>query len=362
MGNNKKITVTKTFLPPKEDYDLLLDKVWDNQWVTNHGPLVTEFENKLKEYLDVKHLFFVTNGTIALQIAIKALELKGEIITTPFSYVATTSSIVWEGAKPVFADINKKNFNIDSTKIESKITKDTSGIIATHVFGNPCDVEHILEIADKNNLKTIFDAAHSFDVKFKNNSILNYGDISTLSFHATKIFHSVEGGAIITNNDDLAEKISYLRNFGHNGEEEFHGLGINGKNSELHAAMGLCNLEHIAKIIVDRKRISNIYKENLDETNISFQEINNSTEYNYSYFPVVLKSEKQLETVMLYLNKENIFPRRYFYPSLNKLPYLEKSILVNSEFVSKRILCLPSYYKLSEEIIIKICKIINTQL
>ena len=233
------IPVTKSFLPPIEDYIEYLKQIWDSNQLTNNGPLVKELEQKLKEYFDVKHLFFVSNGTIAEQIAIKAADLKGDIITTPFSYVATTSSIVWEGCQPVFVDIDPQTLCMNPDLIEDAITEKTTGIIPTHVYGIPCDVEKIQEIAEKHSLKVIYDAAHTFGGKYKGKSIASYGDISFLSFHATKVFHTVEGGAIITNDDELAHKISYMRNFGHNGPEDFWGVGINGNNSEFHAAMGL---------------------------------------------------------------------------------------------------------------------------
>lgn len=200
------IPVTKPFLPPLEEYYKLVQSIWERQWLTNNGPLVNELELKLKEYLNVPHLIYVTNGTIALQIAIKALGLKGEIITTPFSYVATTSSIVWEGCTPIFVDIDPNTFNIDPTKIEAAITNETSAILATHVYGNPCDIEKIQEIADRYNLKVIYDAAHCFGTKYKGKSIFEFGDVSTTSFHATKLFHSIEGGAIITKDPDLLKK------------------------------------------------------------------------------------------------------------------------------------------------------------
>src|SRR5690606_27065948 len=239
------IPVTKPFLPKVEEYDKYLASIWERQWLTNNGPLVNEFELKLKEYLDVNHLLYVSNGTIALQIAIKALELSGEIITTPFSFVATTSSIVWEGCKPVFVDIDSETFNIDPRKIESAITPSTSAILATHVYGNPCDIDAIQKIADKYNLKVIYDAAHCFGTKYKGKSVFDYGDISTTSFHATKLFHSIEGGAVFTRCPELLKKMSFIRNFGHNGPSDFKELGLNGKNSEFHAAMGLCNLNYV---------------------------------------------------------------------------------------------------------------------
>jgi dTDP-4-amino-4,6-dideoxygalactose transaminase len=223
------IPVTKTFLPQMEEYQEYIQGIWNRNWLTNNGPLVNELELRLKEYLQVKHLLFLGNGTIALQIAIKALGLKGEIITTPFSYVATTSSIVWEGCTPVFVDIDEATLNIDPEKIETAITPKTSAILATHCFGNPCDIDAIQQIADRYNLKVIYDAAHCFGTKYKGRSVFDYGDISTTSFHATKIFHTIEGGAVFTQDPDLLKKMAYMRNFGHDGPERFAELGINGK-------------------------------------------------------------------------------------------------------------------------------------
>jgi Predicted pyridoxal phosphate-dependent enzyme apparently involved in regulation of cell wall biogenesis len=219
------INVTKSFLPPLEEYTEYLKGIWERGHLTNHGPLVNELEEKLRTYFNVKHFFFISNGTVALQLAIKALNVKQEVITTPFSYVATTSSLVWENAKPVFVDIDPKTFTIDPLKIEEAITPDTSAILATHVYGIPCAVSQIQEIAERHNLKIIYDAAHAFAVNYKNTSILNYGDISILSFHATKLFHTVEGGGIATNSDEVAHRISYMRNFGHKGHGRVLGIG-----------------------------------------------------------------------------------------------------------------------------------------
>ena len=231
------INVTKTFLPPLDEYIKYLEKIWETHWVTNQGPLAEDLESKLKEYLNVKNLLLVSNGTIALQLAIKALNLKDEIITTPYSYVATTNSILWENCTPVFCDIENKTFCIDADKIEKLINENTSAILATHVYGFPCDVVKIKSLADKYNLKVIYDGAHAFGVNYKNQSLLNFGDISTVSFHATKIFHTIEGGAVITNEDKLNEKLFLYRAFGHL-DDEYFSIGINGRTSEFHAAMG----------------------------------------------------------------------------------------------------------------------------
>lgn len=355
------INVTKPYLPPFEEYVNYLQGIWERNHLTNHGPLVNELEEKLKEYLGVKHFFFVNNGTIALQIAIKALELEGEVITTPFSYVATTSSLVWEHCKPVFVDINNSNYTIDAHKIEEAITPATKGILATHVYGLPCEVEKIENIASKYNLKVIYDAAHAFGVKYKNKGIVNYGDISTLSFHATKLFHTVEGGGIATNDDQLAHRIAYMRNFGHKGQEDFWGLGINGKNCEFHAAMGLCIFPEIEKIIADRKHLSELYNTYLRQSNISITLpfIEKDLTYNYAYYPVLFEDEQQLLSVRDSLNAHYIYPRRYFYPSLHHLPYVQQGReMPVSESISKRVLCLPLFSGLEEDSVRRICNVI----
>jgi dTDP-4-amino-4,6-dideoxygalactose transaminase len=355
------INVTKAFLPPRKEFDKFIDGIWERVHLTNHGPLVFELEEKLKAYLGVKYFYFLNNGTIALQLAIKALDLEGEIITTPFSYVATTSSIVWENARPVFVDIELRQLTIDVSKIEAAITPTTSAILATHVYGIPCNVDEIERIAQKYKLKVIYDAAHGFGVKYRNKPLLNYGDISTISFHATKLFHTVEGGGVATNNDELAHRLAYMRNFGHKGQEEFWGVGINGKNSEFHAAMGLSNFPHIDSILNSRKNLSMLYDLSFEELGVRLQRpsIPDHTEYNFSYYPVLLESEKQLLQVRDSLNAAYIYPRRYFFPSLDKLPYLDKGKdFPVAESIASRVLCLPLYYDLTEDSIKQICTII----
>ncbi|MDQ3842564.1 MAG: DegT/DnrJ/EryC1/StrS family aminotransferase [Bacteroidota bacterium] len=354
------ITVTKPFLPPIEEYQSLVKNIWQREWLTNNGPLVNEFELRLKEVLNLDHLLFVSNGTIALQIAIKALGLKGEIITTPFSYVATTSSIVWEGCVPVFVDIDAKTFNIDPNAIERAITENTSAILATHVYGNPCDIDAIENIAQKHSLKVIYDAAHCFGTKYKGKSVFAFGDISTTSFHATKLFHTIEGGAIFTNDPSLLKKMAFLRNFGHNGPENFADIGINGKNCEFHAAMGLCNLKYIEDVFDSRKKQYKLYDKWLEKNkNIYKPLINAHTEYNYSYYPVVFASEEQLLKTQKLLNDNWIYPRRYFYPTLNTLPYITKECRMPvAESISSMVLCLPLYYGLSDGEIEMISRII----
>jgi dTDP-4-amino-4,6-dideoxygalactose transaminase len=353
------INVTKAYLPPLAEYTKYLEGIWERCHLTNNGPLVKELEQKLKDHLGVKHLFFVNNGTTALQIAIKALALKGEIITTPFSYVATTSSIVWEGCTPVFADIDADTLMISPAAIEKAITPSTVAILATHVYGGPCQVEAVEEIARTHNLKVIYDAAHAFGTKYKGTSLLNFGDISTLSFHATKLFHTTEGGAIVTNNDKLAHTVAYMRNFGHKGQEDFWGLGINGKNSEFHAAMGLCVLPKVQEIIEMRRRSSVCYDQKLTQANIHRPLVAEGTDYNFAYYPVVFKSEEALLRVRDALNKSQVFPRRYFYPALSSLNYVARQPVAVAEEMASQVLCLPLYHGLTESEIEMIAAIVT---
>lgn len=343
------INVTKPFLPPKEVYDRYLQGIWNRNWITNHGPLVNELELKLKEFLDVSHILYLNNGTIAIQIAIKALELSGEVITTPFSYVATTSSLVWEGCTPVFVDIDPTTFNIDPAKIEAAITPRTTGILATHVFGNPCDIDAIELIARKHGLKVIYDAAHCFGSTYKGRSVFEFGDVSTTSFHATKIFHTGEGGAVFTTEPTLLKKMAYLRNFGHESPVEFAMVGINGKNSELHAAMGLSVLPSMPSILEQRKEMTHYYFHILERLNVDYPLVHPESKINHSYFPILFKTEEQLLQSMTELNRYQVFPRRYFYPSLDTLNYVQGNNCPISQSISKRILCLPLYVGLTTE-------------
>jgi dTDP-4-amino-4,6-dideoxygalactose transaminase len=352
------IDIAKPFLPPVEEYREYLDQIWGRNWLTNNGPLVNELELQLKEHLHINHLLFLNNGTVALQMAIKALELKGEIITTPFSYIATTSSIVWEGCTPLFADIDPETLNIDVTKIEAVVTDKTSAIIATHTYGNPCDIEEIEAIASKYKLKVIYDAAHCFGTNYKGKSLFDYGDISTTSFHATKLFHTVEGGAVFTKNPELLKKLAYMRNFGHNGPKDFAEVGINGKNSELHAAMGLLNLKYIETIQEKREKQYKRYDFWMNKINVRKIKIKNDTDYNYAYYPVIFESEEMLIKATELLNAHFIFPRRYFFPSLSSLRYLtEQATPVCNELCTK-VLCLPLYHLLSTEEIDLICRLL----
>lgn len=351
------IPVTKPFLPPIDDYENYLPGIWKRQWLTNMGPLASELEMKLKDYLNVNHLLFVTNGTVAIQMAIKALKLSGEIITTPFSFVATTSSVVWEGCTPIFADIDNKTLNIDPEKIEEKITDKTSAILATHVYGNPCDVEKIQKIADRHNLRIIYDAAHAFGVKINGKSIFEFGDISTCSLHATKLYHSIEGGLIFTKDPELLKRLAYIRNFGFDGPERFAELGINGKNSEYHAAMGLANLNYIEEIISKRKNLSERYDEKLKTLKARRPVWHQNSENNGAYYPIVFDDRELMMKCMEYLQRHEIFTRRYFYPSLaSALPYVEKQEMPVTEDIAERVLCLPLFYDLTIEEVDQICR------
>lgn len=361
MGHKdqERISVTKTFLPPIEEYEAYLSQIWESSYLTNQGPLLKEFEKKASAYLDVKNFHFVTNGTLALQLALRALNItEGEVITTPFSYVATTSAILWERCTPVYVDIEPETFCIDANKIEAAITEKTRAIMPVHVFGFPCDIEKIDQLAKKHNLKVIYDGSHTFGAGYKGKSLLSYGDISTCSFHATKLFQTIEGGAVIAKDKAISDNLELIKRFGHNGDEHV-ALGINGKASEFQAAMGLSNLKYIDDIIQSRKEAYQWYTKILNNK-VQLPPAKNGLEYNYSYYPVVFKTETQLLETVKRLNKANIYPRRYFHPSLNTLSYLEElQHCPISESIASRIVCLPLYAGLEKAVIEKIAGIIN---
>jgi dTDP-4-amino-4,6-dideoxygalactose transaminase len=340
------ITVTKSSLPPLEKYIEYLEKIWSSRWLTNDGEFVKRLEKELQEYLKVKNVVLVSNGTVALQLALRALNLKGEVITTPFTFVATTNAILMENLTPVFADIDTQTFNIDPKYIEKKITKKTSAILAVHVYGNPCYVEELQEIANKHNLKLLYDAAHAFGVEYKNQSVLNYGDASMLSFHATKVFNTVEGGAIVTDNEQMVEKLKLLRNHGIKSEEEFSLPGTNAKMNEFQAAMGLCNLEKHDTNIEQRETIYKRYAEKLGKLQgVQLQRVITS-KYNYSYFPICFENRKKRDQVWSELSKKGIKTRRYFFPLTVDTPYfqnIQKEDLKVAFSVADRVLCLPIY-------------------
>ena len=353
------VNVTKAYLPPMAEYMVYLEGVWERAWLTNNGPLVQQLEAELSHYLDDSQVQFTGNGTIALQVAIKTLELSGEIITTPFSYVATTTAILWENCTPIFVDIEDRTFCIDAAKIEAAITPRTTGILATHVYGYPCDVIAIEEIARRHNLKVIYDGAHAFGVRVYGRSLLSYGDLSTCSFHATKLFHTVEGGAIIMKDAELAQKIWLYKSFGHIGDDYFT-LGINGKNSEFHAAMGLCNLPRVPGFIEQRRKIAELYTEKLSGVALYYPKARESTmEYNYAYFPVVFESEEIMLKAKDLLASNEVNTRRYFFPSLNKLPYHTGADCPISEDISRRVLSLPFYQELQADDVRRIAALIQ---
>ena len=355
------IPVTKSFLPPFEDYTAQVQRAYNNGWLTNRGELVLELEDKLTEYLQLEQakILLMNNGTIPIQIALKCLAQGGEVITTPFSYVATTSTIVWEGCTPVFVDIHPEYLTIDETKIEQAITEKTTCILATHVFGNPCNIEEIERIANKHKLKVIYDGAHAFGVNYKGKSIFEYGDVTTCSFHATKLFHTGEGGAIFCKDPALFHQLYYSHNFGHDGPLAFHGLGINGKMSELQAAMGLAVLPYMQEILKERSKVVAYYDDNLKTDRLSRIKIRTETDWNSAYYPVLFESENHLLEIEKSLHDIEVFPRRYFYPSLTNLPYVPPSSCEIASSVSSRILCLPLFYGLSEHEVKRIASIIN---
>jgi dTDP-4-amino-4,6-dideoxygalactose transaminase len=352
------INVTRTFFPDFDTYTKTLKRAWDKGWITNNGELVIELEQKLKEFLGVKHLFFTSNGTVVLQMALKAYDVTGEVITTPFSYVATVNSILWEKCKPVFADITPDTLCIDASKIEEKITEKTQAILATHVYGFPCDIEAISKIAARHGLKVIYDGAHAFGSVYKGKSLLSYGDISTCSFHATKLFHTIEGGCVITESDEIAKKLMLYRRFGH-VYDDYLSEGINAKNSEAHAAMGLCNLPHVPFIISERKKIIDLYRSKLDGAIKQPTYAHKEFQHNSAYFPLILRSEAAVLDAMKTLGTMDIFPRRYFFPSLNTLPYIPYQACRESESAASRVLCLPLFVGLKETDVTRICDVIN---
>ena len=354
------IPVTKAYLPNKEKYQSYVDRIFQSGWLTNNGSLLQELEQRLADYLGVKNIILVANGSFALQLAYKALALEGEVITTPFSFAATTSTLAWEGLKPVFADINPKTFNIDPAQIEAQITSKTSAIVPVHVFGNPCDVEAIQAIADKHKLKVVYDAAHAFGSEYKDQSVLNFGDISTLSFHSTKLFHTIEGGAVITNDDELAEKVRLMINFGISSPTSIESVGTNAKMNEFEAAMGLCVLDEIDTIRQRREDIWQVYTNELSNI-VELQQWNKHGKNNCAYAPVLFESEEQLLRIEAKLKENDILPRRYFYPSLDTLAYLNsKQVCNNSRDVASRILCLPIYPTLKLDDVQKIINIMES--
>ena len=353
------ITVTKSFTPPIEEYIGYIKQIFERGTFTNQGPLLKQLESELKTYLDVKDLHVLSNGTMALQLSLRSLDItEGEVITTPFSYVATVSSILWERCTPVFVDIEQDNFTIDPGLIEDKITSRTKAIMPVHVFGYACDIDKIDEISKKYSIPVIYDAAHAFGTRYKQRSLFDFGDVSACSFHSTKLFHTIEGGACVTSSSAISKKLELIKKFGHQLDDHFM-LGINAKNSEVHAAMGLVNLKYVNENIEVRRHISELYDELLAGCLVRPKK-QKHIDYNYAYYPVVFKSEEVLLKAKESLEREDIFIRRYFYPSLNTLPYLESYCSCPiSEDITTRIACLPLYVGLKDDEIEKIVDIIK---
>ena len=361
---NKPITVTQPCLPPLDEFMPYLQQIWQNKWLTNNGPLHQQLEKELAEYLGVKYISVFSNGTLALITALQALNITGEVITTPFSFVATTHSLWWNKIKPVFVDIEPEYLNLDPTKIEAAITPQTTAIMPVHVYGNPCKVEEIQRIADKHGLKVIYDAAHAFGVKKDGDSILNYGDLSVLSFHATKVYSTIEGGAIICHTEEMKHHIDNLKNFGFRGETVVEEPGINAKLNEVQAAYGLLQLKYVDGFIDRRKEITELYRSLLkDISGIRFLDDMEGVTHGYSYFPILIDKDKfgkSRDEVYEHLKSHNIYSRRYFYPLISSFePYnkLESSAPHNLQIANKvaeDVLCLPIYVELEDKQIIEI--------
>ena len=353
-----KIFVTQPTLAPLEEYTELLKGVWASGIMTHNGPLLQQFERDFCRHEKIDRIVAVSNGTIALQMALRALKLKGEIITTPFSFIATTSSIIYEGCKPVFVDIDPETFNIDPAKIEAAITPRTVGIMPVHVFGNPCDIEAIDAIARKHNLKVVYDAAHGVGSTYKGKPLISYGDISATSFHATKMLNTAEGGGCVACNEELHRELQMLRFFGYNEQKDVEIDGFNGKMTEVHAALGIANLKYLNAALDDRRKKYALYKSILSQKDtFRFQKIAGTC--NCSYFPVVFESEEALLKAQDALLKNDIVPRRYFYPSLNTYRRIVDYVpMPESERLAQRILCLPLYFSLAEEDVVKIAEIV----
>lgn len=351
------INVTKTDLPSLKEYNNYLRRIWENHWVTNDGEFLISLEKELSKLLYVKDLVLVSNATLALLIAIRSLNLKGEVITTPFTFAASTNAILWNNLTPVFADIDPNTFNIDPKDVERKITKKTTAILAVHVYGNPCALEDLSKIAKKYNLKLILDAAHAFGVQYKGKSILDYGDISILSFHATKVFSTIEGGALYSRNKELTKKFKLLRNFGIKSEDEVVLPGINAKMNEFQAAMGLANIPGFEKKMALRKKIYDHYKTKLK--NYSFQSLKASS-YNYSYMPIIFKNGILRDKAYKILIENGIKARKYFHPLTSSFPFVKNNNnLPNSIKISSCVLCLPIYPDLKINDVNRIIKILN---
>ncbi len=367
MAENKTITVTSPLLPNLDEFNEMLKQIWDSKWVTNNGKFHQQLEDELAKYLGVPFISLFTNGTLPLLTALQALRITGEVITTPYSFVATTHSIWWNGCKPVFVDIDPATGNMNPNKIESAITPKTTAIMPVHCYGKPCDTKAIQDIADKYGLKVIYDAAHAFGVKVNEESILNAGDMSTLSFHATKVFNTLEGGALVMHDEKTKKRIDYLKNFGFAGETEVVAPGINSKVDEVRAAYGLLNLKQVDFAIEARHQVAIKYREALRSINgIDFMEDMPGVKHNYSYFPIFVDAEKYGMTrdeLYAKMKSANVLGRRYFYPLISEfstyrdLPSASKENLPNAHKMADSVICLPMHHALTSE---EIERVINT--
>ncbi len=362
--------VTQPYLPPLEEFLPYLEKIWGNRVLTNCGPFHRQLEEELCQFLGVEHIALFANGTLALVTALQSLRIAGEVITTPYSFVATSHSLLWNGIKPVFVDIDPNTLNLDPSAIEAAITPHTTAILPVHCYGHPCNVEAIQKIADNYNLKVIYDAAHAFGVEDEGGSILRHGDLSVLSFHATKVFNTFEGGAIVCPDAKTKVRIDQLKNFGHAGETNVVATGINGKMSEFNAALGLLQLKHIGKALARRKEIDAIYRERLQNVRgIHCLEGVGEKVANYAYFPILVGTDYPLKRDELnqLLKEHDIFPRRYFYPLISEFPMYRGLHTANRDnlpvagLAALQILCLPIYPDLDISIVNKICTVIASQ-
>lgn len=368
MEENKLITVTAPLLPDLADFNEMLQQIWNSKWITNNGSFHKQLEKELASYLKVPYISLFTNGTLPLITALQALRITGEVITTPYSFVATTHSLWWNGCKPVFVDIDPATGNIDPDKIEAAITPHTQAIMPVHVYGKPCDTDRIQEIADKYGLKVIYDAAHAFGVEVNGESILNAGDMSTLSFHATKVYNSIEGGALVMQDERTKKRIDYLKNFGFAGEVEVVAPGINSKMDEMRSAYGLLNLKLVDAAIEARHQVAIKYREALRPVEgISFMDDMPGVKHNYSYFPIFVDAEKYGMTrdeLYFKMKEQNVLGRRYFYPLISEfttyrgLPSSHPENLPNAHKMANTVICLPMHHELTDNDIERILKVI----
>ncbi|MEO7217056.1 MAG: DegT/DnrJ/EryC1/StrS family aminotransferase [Gemmatimonadaceae bacterium] len=350
-------------LPPFDEFVGRLRGIWDSRQLTNDGPLVTELESSVAEFLGIKHVILVTNGTIAIQFAVRAAGMRNRVVTTPFSYVATTSSIAWEGMTPVFADIDAESLTVNPQLVDELLAAGASGVVATHVYGNPCDVEALADLAARHRVPLIYDAAHAFGAMYKGRSVCSYGNAATLSFHATKLFHTVEGGAVVTDDDNIAAAVRLMRNFGQTRPDEISGLGINGKNSEIHAAMGVCLLPHVPAFIRERTLLARIYDEAIAECAPLIRPLQwrTGTVPNFSYYPIVFAEEALLLRCIELLSTNAIRARRYFRPSLSHLSYVRNvDATPVADSIADRVLCLPLYPDLEPRVVTAIASLVQS--